>query len=95
MKHFNLSAKELASTSGITESALSKFRNGERDLMQSSVEKLLQALPDDAFHYLLSQLASDRMSPQHAIQMLNVLADKLESGELRLKPSFNSFLGVS
>jgi DNA-binding Xre family transcriptional regulator len=49
---FRLSAKELAQTAGMTEAALSEFRNGKRAIKSDTLEKLIAALPDQAHQYL-------------------------------------------
>lgn len=95
LEKFNLSAKELALQAGVREAALSQFRNGKQAMLSDNLEKLIKALPDDAYHYYLAQLASDRISPQQMIQTLNVLSGKLESGEVCIKTESNSHLLVS
>jgi transcriptional regulator with XRE-family HTH domain len=85
MRKFDLQARDLAVRSGIGESALSKFRKGERDLQARNIERVLTALSDEAYHYLLTQLALDRSSPQQMIQLLSSLADRIEAGEVKFK----------
>jgi transcriptional regulator with XRE-family HTH domain len=95
MQQFNIKGNALAVTSGVTESAISKFRHGDKDLQASTVERLLAALPDDAYHFFLAQLAIERQTPQQMGHLLSVIASKIEKGEVPLKITFPESLLVS
>jgi transcriptional regulator with XRE-family HTH domain len=56
---FDIRGDELAAASGVTATQISKFRNGG-NLRIDSVEKLLDALPDEARSYLLLLVAQRR-----------------------------------
>lgn len=56
---FNLKGADLAQASGLTPTQISKFRNGE-NLRIDSVERILEALPDEAREYLLVLVAQRR-----------------------------------
>lgn len=95
LEHFNITGRELAQRSGVTESALSRFRRGEKDLQASSIEKLLAGLPDDAYHYLMAQLWLSRNKPQSTVHMLSVIASNIQTGEVALNTSFPETLLAS
>jgi predicted transcriptional regulator len=58
---FNLSAKEIAARSGLTESQLSRFRNG-RDIRSDNLERLIEALPEQAKEFLFFKCFVNQMS---------------------------------
>lgn len=60
---FNLKGNELAEQSGLTPTQISKFRNGE-NLRIDSVERILDALPNEAREYMLV-LILQRHEPDH------------------------------
>jgi transcriptional regulator with XRE-family HTH domain len=95
LEHFNITGRELAQRSGVTESALSRFRRGEKDLQASSIEKLFAGLPSEAFHYLMAQLWLSRNRPESSIHMLRVIASNIQTGEVALNPSFPETLLAS
>ncbi|NJL42266.1 MAG: hypothetical protein HC856_00340 [Pseudanabaena sp. RU_4_16] len=95
LEHFNITGRELAQRSGVTESALSRFRCGEKDLQASSIEKLFAGLPSEAFHYLMAQLWLSRNKPESSVQILRVIASNIQTGEVALKTSFPETLLAS
>jgi transcriptional regulator with XRE-family HTH domain len=52
MFRFNLKGAELAEKTGLTPTQISKFRNGE-NLRIDSVERILEALPENAREYMM------------------------------------------
>jgi transcriptional regulator with XRE-family HTH domain len=56
---FNIKGADLAEKSGLTPTQVSKFRNGE-NLRIDSVERILEALPDEAREYMLLLVAQTR-----------------------------------
>jgi transcriptional regulator with XRE-family HTH domain len=87
LEHFNITGRELAQRSGVTESALSRFRHGEQDLQASSIEKLFAGLPSNAFHYLMAQLWLEREESESAVQMLSLIASRIQTGKVVLNSS--------
>ncbi len=53
---FNLSAKSVCKESGVSETMLSRFRNGKADLGSGKLIALLQAVPQSASVWYISQL---------------------------------------
>lgn len=93
MNRFNISAKELARTAGISEVMLSKFRRGKADLGMSKFLAVFAVVPDEAKEWYISRLlgfkpkASLRSqiiaaSPQEKAEVFNALAVwVVQSGE--------------
>ncbi len=78
LEKFDITARELAIRSGVTDAAISKFRRGNRELKLESIEKILGALPDDAYYFLMTQWADERITPKHFIKLLSFIAQSLE-----------------
>ncbi|WP_416667918.1 helix-turn-helix domain-containing protein [Egbenema bharatensis] len=53
---FELTGKEIAERSGLSPAQISEFRNG-KNLRIDSVEKILDALPQEARNYMLKLVA--------------------------------------
>jgi transcriptional regulator with XRE-family HTH domain len=99
LEKFDITARELSTRSGVTDATISKFRRGNRELKLESIEKILTALPDDAYYYLMTQWANERITPKHLIKLLGVIAQTIEAGEVpaiqfpeRQQPSTSSVL---
>jgi transcriptional regulator with XRE-family HTH domain len=92
LDRFNLKAKDIAAESGATENTLSRWRNGDKEIRDNTLEKLLEALPDDAYAFFCAQMFLQRDSPQLVVQLLNALATKVEAGEVSFKPEILEFL---
>ena len=45
MTHYQINADEIAQTSGIHKSAISKFRNGHHAMNSDNLQKLIKSLP--------------------------------------------------
>lgn len=58
---FDLKGADIAAKTGLTATQISKFRNGE-NLRIDSVEKILEALPDEAREYMLLLVVQQRES---------------------------------
>jgi hypothetical protein len=56
LSRFNISAKDLAYTAGISEVMLSRFRRGKADLGMSKFLPILNAVPEEAKNWYVSQL---------------------------------------
>lgn len=56
MHRFDLSGADLAESSGVSMSQISRFRGGQ-NLRIESLEKLLNAMPEEAREYMLSLVA--------------------------------------
>ena len=59
MFRYNLQGKDLAIKSGLTETQISRFRNGD-NLRIDSIEKLLAVMPTEAREYMLLLVLQDR-----------------------------------
>lgn len=59
MFRFDLTGADIAAKSGLTPTQISKFRNGE-NLRIDSVEKILDALPEEAREYMLLLVVQQR-----------------------------------
>ncbi|BDA71512.1 hypothetical protein CAL7716_056780 [Calothrix sp. PCC 7716] len=56
LTRFNISAKDLAHTAGISEVMLSRFRRGKADLGMSKFLPIISAVPEEAKNWYVSQL---------------------------------------
>lgn len=88
LEKFDITARELANRANLTEAAISKFRKGNRELKLESIEKVLGALPDDAYCFLMTQWAKERITPRQVVTLLGVLAQTIEAGEIPFKAEF-------
>ena len=59
MDEFGLTGTDLVAAAGITNSRLSRFLNGTA-IKTDGLDKLIDALDDDAFRFLIERLISDR-----------------------------------
>lgn len=85
----NVSAAELAETSGVNGSSLSRFMNGKQDLKAGDYFALLNALPDFARKAATTRLGIEdstdlialirAASPKEKAAVLNLMADWIES----------------
>ena len=78
MVKFSIRAKDLARESGVSETAISRFRRGKQDIKASSLSRLVNALPADAkqhFHFLFMVKDMDQTA---MASMLTVIAHQLK-----------------
>ncbi|MEN8447348.1 MAG: helix-turn-helix transcriptional regulator [Cyanobacteria bacterium J06555_13] len=59
MEKFGVTGTDLASSSGVSHSRLSRFLNGVA-IRTDGLDKLLESLEDDAFQYLIECMIADR-----------------------------------
>lgn len=79
---FKITGKQLSANSGVTESQISSFRRGNRELELKNFEKLVEALPPDAYNYFWSQLALGRMSEDHLYELIMMATSQLKEKQL-------------
>lgn len=60
LKEFDIKGLHLAKEAEVSTGAISNFRNDVNAITTDSLEKLLAALPDEAFAFWLSQVAHNR-----------------------------------
>jgi transcriptional regulator with XRE-family HTH domain len=65
---FELTGKEIAERSGLSPAQISEFRNG-KNLRIDSVEKILDALPQEARNYMLKLVASKGVESTDSIPL--------------------------
>jgi transcriptional regulator with XRE-family HTH domain len=75
---FKITGKQLSAVSGVTESQISSFRRGNRELELKNFEKLVEALPPDAYHYFWSQLVLNQMSDDNLCELIMTAASQLK-----------------
>lgn len=75
---FKISGKQLSADSGVSESQISSFRRGNRELELKNFEKLLEALPPNAYHHFWAQLALDGMSDDRLYDLIMMAASQLK-----------------
>lgn len=86
LKKFKIKGNHLSRVTGITEAQLSRFRNGG-ELSLMNFEKIVAALPPEAYQYFWSQLAIDGMDTVQIGQILTAIGDKLKQNNLSLDQS--------
>jgi transcriptional regulator with XRE-family HTH domain len=87
LKHFKISAKELAAKSGVAESSISRYRRGERDIQADSLERLIAALPSEARNYLYFNCLIRDIDDAGIATLLQAIAIRLKSNpEKSLSP---------
>ena len=85
LERFDISAKEIAELTGVSEVTLSRFRRGKVDLLTTIFFNVLLVLPDNARELYISQLVGSKpktnlrslvmeASPQEKAELLNALA---------------------
>ena len=81
MVKFGLRAKDIADRSGVSETAISRFRKGKQDIKASSLGRLLDALPDEAKQYFCFHFCIKDMDQSAMASMLTVIAHRLKGPE--------------
>ncbi len=76
-----VSAKELSERAQVTPTQISRFRNG-KDVSSSTLQRLIDALPADAYEYFHSLLASKRKSDLEIAEQLFELASQLRQSSI-------------
>jgi len=79
VKESKLTGKELARLSGLSESQISEFRNGKREITLENFEQAVNALPPDAFHRFWCQLAVSQMNQDQLCELITMAASQLKS----------------
>ncbi|NEQ29624.1 MAG: helix-turn-helix transcriptional regulator [Leptolyngbya sp. SIO4C5] len=91
LKHFEITARQLALAADVAPSQISEFRNGKRNLGSEAIDRLLCHLEEFApgsRSYFCWQLAGGKPSledeiaylqPKELATLLNAIADKLQS----------------
>lgn len=74
---YKITGKQLSEISGITEAQISRFRNGA-ELSLVNFEKIVNSLPESAYHYFWCQLAMDKMNDEQLYQMIMMAASQLK-----------------
>ncbi|MEL7243777.1 MAG: antitoxin Xre-like helix-turn-helix domain-containing protein [Cyanobacteria bacterium J06573_2] len=85
LERFDISAKEIAELTGVSEVTLSRFRRGKGDLLTTKFLNVLLVLPENAREWYISQLVGSKpktnlrslvmeASPQEKAELLNALA---------------------
>lgn len=80
MNRFNISAKELAETAGISEAMLSKFRRGKADLGMTKFLSVFAVIPDEAKEWYVSRVLG--VKPQTSLRSLIMQASPQEKAEV-------------
>lgn len=90
LKHFCISAKEMATKSGVAESSISRYRRGERDIQAESLERLIAALPPDARHYFYFNCLVRDIDEAGIATLLQAIAFKLKTEPVKARISGES-----
>jgi transcriptional regulator with XRE-family HTH domain len=90
LDRYGINAKRLAETADVSETMVSRFRNGKVDLSAAKLLALLANVPTEASEWYLSQLLGINLraslrslilkaTPKEKAEALNVLADWVEN----------------
>lgn len=90
LDRYGINAKRLAETADVSETMVSRFRNGKVDLSAAKLLALLANVPTEANEWYLSQLLGINLraslrslilkaTPKEKAEALNVLADWVEN----------------
>ncbi|HEY9670475.1 MAG TPA: helix-turn-helix transcriptional regulator [Waterburya sp.] len=79
VKESKLSGKKLAELSGLSESQLSEFRNGKREITLGNFEQVVNSLPPDVYHRFCCQLTVTQMDQEQLCELIAVAAFELKS----------------
>lgn len=90
LERFNLNARSIGDAAGITEVTISRFRNGKCDLGSAKLVALLDAMPQSARNWYLSELFGAKpdsslrslireASPQEKAEILTEIAGWLQN----------------
>jgi hypothetical protein len=80
LERFELNARLICETSGVSEVMVSRFRNGNVDIGSSKFVALIQSLPPAAKDWYLSQLFGS--APKYSLRSLIDSASPKEKGEI-------------
>jgi transcriptional regulator with XRE-family HTH domain len=79
VKESKLSGKKLAELSGLSESQLSEFRNGKREITLGNFEQVVNSLPSDVYHRFCWQLTVTQMDQEQLCELIAMAASQLKS----------------
>lgn len=82
LKEFGIKGRQLSESSGITDSAISKFRSGQKDLELGTYEKLVDALPREAQHYLFFKVLIGRANTEELSNFLHLIAKAIREDQI-------------
>ena len=77
LREFNISGKELAEKSGISESSISRFRRGKQDIPTSDLQTLILHLPTDAVQFLFLNCFIGVMDERGIAMILQAISTKI------------------
>lgn len=78
INQFKLTGRKLSQTTGLTETQISEFRGGKRDCELKNFEKLVEALPPEAYHHFWCQLAVDRMDNEQLYELIMIAVTRMK-----------------
>jgi hypothetical protein len=81
VKEAKITGKELARLSGLSESQLSEFRTGKREITLTNFEQVVNSLPPDAYHRFWCQLAMGQMNQDQLCELITMAASQLRSNQ--------------
>lgn len=76
---FKISGRSLAQATGMTEPQISVFRTGNRDNIElKNFEKLVEALPPEAYHHFWCQIALDKMDSDQLYELIMMAVTQMK-----------------
>lgn len=79
LKHFEITAREVSLKSGVTESSISRYRRGERDIQVESLERMLDVLPPEARYYFYCDCLIKDLDATGVAMLLQAIAAKMRA----------------
>lgn len=78
LQQYGISASNLSRLSGVRDATISDFRTGKIDPKASTIEALLQALPDEPKKYLLFKILNSNLTTSDIFLELNSITDRIK-----------------
>ena len=79
--YFKITAKDMSARSGVRESTISEFRTGKSEARISTLEALVNALPDEARNYMFFKALLTKISNRDVRNFLQVIALTIKDTE--------------
>lgn len=81
LEHYKIPAKELSQRSGVAEAIISDFRRGKTLPRIDTIERLINALPQEAKNYMLFSGFLSKLTDKDLSLLLHLIANELRSSD--------------
>ena len=84
LTEFKITAKELAIKTGVKEATISEFRTGKSEARITTVEVLINALPEEARNYFYFKVLVSGINDRDISNLLHAIANELRAEKKEL-----------